>query len=280
MTKQFSRALPGAAILAAVLALGSTPGVAVGGYQTFINTGDPGVGPGASHPVYDATKAAFEASSGSDVFSTVTFEGIPTGFGPGGPVKVGEGVTATFSGSFDTTPPAGYTFGITSDHLDQFIGYNVTPGGSQFLRIVPEIGSGLSESVTFAFATPVSAFGIAITGLGGQSPGSLHASFTTGGAIQDLALSGYGNVMGGIIFFGVSGLSTPTSAVTFTMTNSPDHPTQRDVIGLDDLVFTSIIPEPPSLILFGAGASIAFSASALARRRTGNPEGRVSKTDG
>src|SRR5262249_49521538 len=164
-------------------------------------------------------------------------EGLPKGpfSNPNAPsipatatITLGQGVSATLR-SVDPRPPLPtppdtqpYVFGITSDHPDQFLGYNVTPGGSQVLRLRPllpdqflgyNVTPGGSQflrlvpflqdkpaDLTFQFSKPVTAFGLAITGLGGQIPGDLHFLFTpAGGTAQDIPIAG--NIRGGLVFF-------------------------------------------------------------------------------
>ncbi len=247
------------------------PGTAIGGLVIYDSI-DVGVGPGGAHPNYDAELAQFETATSA--FNVITFEGLPLGpfTNPDAPevassasIALGQGVVANLTG-VDPAPSTGS--GITSQTGDQFLGFNVTPGGSEYLRLVPFIESTPAD-VTFQFSQNVTSFGFAITGLGGSVPGLLQLKFTpVDGTPQDLTITG--NIEGGLVFYGVSGFG---QASQFTLQMSPTIAGTRDIIGIDDLRWSTAVPEPSAgLLCFIGGAAILAlrfvrrSASWLSRR--------------
>jgi hypothetical protein len=241
---------------------------------------DAGAGPGDAHPNYTTALKAFEGATGA--FSVITFDGAPAGpfSNPNAPeapatsppISLGQGVTMVLQ-SVDPRPPAAnpepWVFGITSDHQaandpqTPFIGYNTSDTGNQFLRFVPYLQPSPAD-VTFTFSKPVSAFGMAITGYGGQIGGNLHLLFNAGGVAEDLPLSG--STKGGLLFYGVGNLPGPVTQFTLEMRGVTS--TQRDVIGIDDLRFAAV-PEPGTFALFALGTAALLGAWARRRHRRG-----------
>jgi hypothetical protein len=268
--------------IATALGLALAPAEVLADYQITAGL-DAGVGPGAAHPNYDAALASFLATG--PAFSTITFENAPLGrFNdpnhPPGPanatIDLGQGVQAQLT-KVDPKPPVPpppdttpYVFGVTTDHPNQFDGYNVTPGGAKFLRFVPEFGQTIS-SAGFTFTTSVTAFGMAITGMGGSITGDVHLTFTTGGVRQDIDLTAaakqnvWWSPTGGLLFFGITGLPTPINQFAIEERNVPAN--QRDIIGIDDLRFAAAIPEPAAVATLSIGLIVLSAYYALARRR-------------
>jgi hypothetical protein len=250
-------------LLAFALFLGMllSPGIAIGQLAIYDSI-DVNIGPGAAHPNYDAKVSQFESNTGA--FNVITFEGLTPGpftnpsateTPASATIALGQGVQATLTG-VDPRPPAGSIYGITSDTQNQFLGFNVTPGGSQFLRVVPFLQSTPTD-VTFHFSENVTSFGMAITGLGGTVPGLLELKFTPlGGTPQDLTIAG--NNQGGLVFYGVSGFGQTNQ---FTLQMSPTIAGTRDIIGIDDLRFATVVPEPASWVLIIVGGTCALAAT-------------------
>ena len=243
--------------------LGSTaPGPAVGGLVVYQHGQDDGVGPPPPPPNPVKTNEGLKAFTDAvGPFSTITFEGLPTGpyTNPPGTVPpsiaLGQGATAMLSG-VETSPPSAYVFGISSDHPSAVLGYNTTPGGSQFLRFVPLLGTAEAD-LTIKFGSSVTAFGMTITGLGGRFSGQLYLHFS--GVTQDLLIVGTPN--GGSQFIGVSNLPTPVGSFTLRMLGTTN--TERDIISIDDVRFAAV-PEPGSAALLAGGLAVA--AFAVRRR--------------
>ena len=104
-------------------------------------------------------------------------------------------------------------------------GFNTTPGGRYVLELY-------GASPTFTFANAVTAFGFYLSGV---QVDDITINFFDGGE-QSIAVENNGS---GVQFFGASGFSSAISS--FTLTNA------GDIIGLDDLRYTSVnsaVPEP------------------------------------
>jgi hypothetical protein len=242
-----------------LVALGLTPvGPAWGSPATYLGS-DPGVGPGQDAPVTTGALTQFRTAIGAS--PSITFENLPLGHFDS--LEVVPGVTASLSNT-DATPAPGFHYGIASDNQDAMVGYNVTPGGGQFLRFAPTLDVG-AASVRFDFARPIVSFGFFVTGLGIAS-GPLHVTYGTGTG-QEQILDG--DPAGGILFFGISGLTTPTSQVTLQLRSVQG--TSRDVFGIDDFRFQPAsdpvvnTPEPATILLAGLGLPMLMAA--LRRRR-------------
>jgi hypothetical protein len=241
-----------ALILSLLPALLGLAGVAQAGIITYTGY-DPNVAPGDPRPNSDAAAAAFGAAVGS--FRLITFEGLP--IGNFATRTVAPGVTVTLTGT-DSDPDA--SPGIT-DVNDQLYGYNTTAAGTQYLRVVPLFGSGgnLSLSATFAFNTPIVAFGAYLTGTETPIEGAISLDFNDGSA-QTLPVTK--NAVAGVQFLGFTDFGRPISSVTFTEVAA--FLSDRDIYGIDDVRYSSI-PEPGSLTLFLIGAA-ALVLRSLRRR--------------
>ena len=191
---------------------------------------DPGVGPGQAAPNSIAAATAFANGVGVAGFTThlIDFEGLPTGSFTS--LDAGGGVTITLTNNDSGA-------GILNTSGSAVLGYNTTPGGAKYLRVVPIFGTPTAIA-TFSFATPIQAFGANITGLETFS-GVLHVIFMDG-TNQDLPVAGSNG--GGRLFFGFSdpGLVAISSVVLELegVTSS-----LRDVFAVDDVSFTDAAPD-------------------------------------
>jgi hypothetical protein len=255
------RSMVPALILSLFLALLGLAGVAQAGIITYTGN-DPNVAPGGLYPNSLAAAAAFDAAVGS--FKLITFEGLP--IGNFATRTVAPGVTVTLTG---TDPDPSVNPGISNVNT-QWLGYNTTAGGTQHLRVVPPWGNDpngtLSLSATFAFNTPIVAFGAYLTGTQTAMEGAISLDFNDGSA-QTLPVTK--NAVEGVQFLGFTDFGRPISSVTFTEVGAFYY--NRDVYGIDDLRYGSI-PEPGSLALFLIGAA-ALVLRSLRRRGQSVPAG-------
>lgn len=248
------RSMVPALILSLLPALLGLAGVAQAGIITYTGY-DPNVAPGGPHPNSNTAAANFDAAVGS--FKLITFEGLPIGNFATRTIAPGVTVTLTGTDSDPATDP-----GITNVN-DQLLGYNTTALGTQHLRVVPPWGDNpgvnLSLTATFAFNTPIVAFGVYLTGAEVDLEGTISLDFNDGSA-QTLPVTK--NAVAGVQFLGFTDFGRPISSVTFT--EVAPFWNNRDLYGIDDLRYGSI-PEPGSLTLFLVGAA-ALVLRSLRRR--------------
>lgn len=273
---RLARRLTGLAPLAAVLGLLLAPTAAVGQLKTYYSL-DAGESPTGPRTNYNPEVKQFKGDTGA--FNVITFEGLPTGpwsdpnaLSAPANAKLfpGQGVKVDLNGFDPRVPspdPKPYVYGVTSDHQDQYLGFDTTTnnGTGQFLRVVPFLQANGKADVTFEMPTPVSAFGFAVTGLGGQVPGSLHLLFQpNGGAPQDLTITG--DLKGGLVFYGVTNFPGQTQYFTLEMRGVTS--TVRDIIGIDDVRWAAV-PEPTSIGLLALGVVVVLAARRVRERPAG-----------
>jgi len=212
---------------------------------------DPGVGPGDPFPNSAAAAASFEAAAGAT--SLVDFESAP--LGPFDSLDVGSGLTIALA---NVDP--GFA-GISDDNTDAALGFNTTPGGSQFLRISPNFG-GPDVTATFTFASPISSFGAYLTGTESSLDGTLTLNFNDGTS-QTLAIPK--NDSPGVQFFGFTDLGASISSIVLTEAGPFDS---RDIFGVDDVRFGAAVAIPePSTLLPALGGALVGLGLAVRRRR-------------
>ncbi len=224
---------------------------------------DFGAGPTDPRPNSDAEAALFN-SAASRIGSTgqITFEGLPLGSPPAGQsLTVASGVSLTLTNT-DHNPPPGYYFGISNNPNTVVDGYNVTPGGSQYLEVVPIVNVG-TATVDFHFASPTNAFGAYFTGVG-TAAGVLHM-VVNDGVVHDVVIGG--STLGGVQYVGFTDAGASISDVTFQL-RDVNSPTSRDLFGIDNVTYTSsVVPEPSGVVLMMIGSAACVACACLRKIR-------------
>jgi hypothetical protein len=198
------------------------------------DNGAPVAGP---FPSSSAAQAGFKSAAGSfGSLNTITFEGLPVGYST--PFTAAPGVTVTLTGGDFGNGLSG----ISNTTFGNVYGFNVTPGGSQWL--------GFAEgTATFSFANPTNSFGFWLTGLQTvyTGLGVLTVTFADG---TSETLDPPVNVNGGAEYFAF----TDTTAIDAVTISDPSN----DAWGIDDVTYNSgamaATPEPSSFFLLGTGA--------------------------
>ncbi|MGH9160840.1 MAG: hypothetical protein ACRD2X_12765 [Vicinamibacteraceae bacterium] len=217
------------------------PATAVCAPITFYGQ-DPLAGPADPRTNADAAAASFDALLGSS--SLITFEGLPVG--SFGTLEVLSGVTVTLT-NMDVAA------GISNidEHVSDALGYNVTPGGQNHLRVVPPFASFLGGTVTYSFASPIDAFGAYLTDTDSPLPGPITVTFFDG---THRVLSVPKPAVGGASFFGLTDFGAAISSVSF---HTGPTGLLRDVWGMDDVRFRTAgavpVPELGTMLLVGVG---------------------------
>jgi len=215
------------------------------GIVTFSGADDL-TGPTDPHPGSDGAAAALGATS------IVDFEGLP--LGDFASLIVAPGVTVTL------TNQASGSGGIqNAEQRPSALGFNITPGGTQWLQYFPNFNDQAGETITFDFGTPITAFGAYFTDTEVDFPGPITVNFNDG-APQSLPVTKT-STGGGTLFFGFTD-TTPFSSVSI---NGGTTDTSRDIWGIDNVAFTST-PEPGTFgLLLGGTALLGIN---WLRRRT------------
>lgn len=149
--------------------------------------------------------------------------------------------------TFETAVPADVSIAggsITNNSgCGALCGFNTTPGGSYFLSLY-------GGSATFSFTTPISAFGLYITGLQTDLVPQETLTFSDG---SSETINTPSAVNGGGAFIGFTDAGKSITSVSYNATN--------DIVALDDVLYGSAAtPEPNSLILLGSGLLAAVGA--------------------
>jgi hypothetical protein len=190
---------------------------------------DPGAGPDDSRPNSDRAAAAFDAAARElGPLNVITFEALTEGPFQSS-LEVAPGVTVSQTG---TTEEGGIVNGCFMDcATDVRRGYNVTPGGEQYLGVPLffEVGT---ATVDFAFESPIQSFGTYVIGLG-TANGDLSIEFNDG---TQRSIAVQGDARGGSQFVGFAAPGASISRVTLALRNVAGG--SRDNFSLDDARYT------------------------------------------
>jgi hypothetical protein len=255
--------------------------IAMAGTITPYQGIDNNVGPASPRPNSDAAAAQFRAAQFPGGYQTLTFENVPLGIA-NAPISLGSGVVLSVSGARIISPNA---TAVTSDLAGIGGAFNTTPGGSNyFLLITPYVAYQQSATAlaTFAFPSPIHAFGAYITGLCceafAQVPLQFDYQFDDGSA-QTIPLHGpESSSPTAVGFYGFAD-TDPFSSVTLAMKVSNNDPASvpgnyiwYSYIGVDDI---TAAPEPGSFVLFASGAlGLALARAAWRRRLAASSSGK------
>jgi hypothetical protein len=205
--------------------------LAFAGTITTYTGSDDGASITGPWPNSSAAQAAFLAAAGSTTL--VDFENVNVGFYS--PVVPNSSVSIVLNApNFGN----GYS-GISNTTLGNLYGFNVTPGGSQWLGVA-------EGSATFNFTSPMKDFGLWLTGVQTIFTSTFTLTFNDGTS-ETLNLPI--NVNGGTTYYA---FTDTTSFSSITITNL-----SNDAWGIDDVRYgegASSVPEPSSLMLLGGGA--------------------------
>ncbi len=199
---------------------------------------DAGVNPADPRPNSDAAAASFDAAAaGLGPAAVIDFEAAPLGdFLSLTSAQLGvPGVAITPAAASDGNDTAITTGG------SRLQGFNVTPGGQNYLEIDENAAGDPSVGVTFVFDVSISAFGGYFTGVG-NSPGVATVVFDNG-TVQSFGLTGAPN--GGSQFFGFT--DTTGSIAQVSVITVPVAGANNERIGVDDVRFV-VVPEPAVLL--------------------------------
>lgn len=234
------------ALLAGVLALGATTGA--NAVVTTFSGQDDGAPLGGPYTNSAAAEAAFLAAAAANgAVVTETFESQAVGFYS--PVAI---INGTVSYATDDYGPG--LSGINNTTFGNVFGFNVTPGGEQWLGF-PDF---FNSSATFVFDTPTNAFGFWTTGVQTLFTASIEVIQLDGTlAVYSIPV----NVDGGTSYFGFID-STLFTAVRIVNTGNNGL---ADAWGIDDVSY-NVVPEPAAWALMIVGFGL---VGAAARRRRG-----------
>jgi len=228
--------------IAAIVAVGSASASVVGIYGGI----DTGVGPGGPWPNSTAAQAAFWAAL-SVSSPTITFEGV------GSLSSLGSGVSATL---VNADPMSGlHTQNEHPSAAGEYLGYNVTSGGNEWLMVVPQWGTPTAPNpgatLTFSFSSGITGFGLWFTDTQVDFPGPITVSFNDG-APEQLTVTKTGDT-GGAAYFGFTTNAPFTSVSISTGPISGTTGAERDSWGVDNITIGTaaieLSPEPSTLSL-------------------------------
>jgi hypothetical protein len=230
--------------LVASLSLIASLGTAHAAISTFVGSDD---GAPTSGPFTDSATAAasFDLVAGTfGPLTTATFEGLPVGYQSSFTAAPGLNVSLGVSDN-------GYS-GVLDSNNGNLYGFNVTPGGSNWLGF-----SGGSATLSFAGGTH--AVGFYLTGVQSIFTSTITLTFNDG---TTRTLNAPVNDDGGAAYYGFTD-SKSFSSVTISDISD-------DAWGIDDVTFSgakvSAVPEPTSAALLIAGLA-ALTGCAVRRKR-------------
>jgi hypothetical protein len=174
------------------------------------------------------------------------------------------GTTAAqgFETPFASGPSVNFTaFTVAETSADAFLRQSLAPLMATDGVASLEFRSDGPSTVTFTFASPVTAFGITINSFGNTGPGILNV-ITNVGMTTAMMLGQSPPQLAPLneIFFGVVNVDEPFTTVTFTTTST------NDIMTFDGASYSTatVVPEPASAGLLGVGG---IALSVLLRRR-------------
>jgi hypothetical protein len=205
---------------------------------TVFSGQDNGAPVGGPFPSSAAAQTAFLAAAGAT--SLIDFENLATGFYS--PVSAAPDVSIALNA---VNYGAGIS-GISGTTFGNLYGFNTTPGGSRWLGFP-------TGSATFNFTNQVNAFGFWITGIQTAFTSVFTVTFNDGSP-QTLNIPI--NVNGGAQYFGFTIAGGNLTSLTITNASG-------DYWGIDDVRYSSAVPEPATLLLLGSGIAL----MGISRRR-------------
>jgi len=203
---------------------------------------DNGAAPGGPFANSSAAQSAFWAAIGASS-PTVTFEGVAS------LSDLGAGVSAVL-----TDADASSGLQTTDQHTPEALGFNITSGGNEWLKVAPQFNSATGATVTFNFSSAVQGFGVWFTDTQSNFPGPITIAFDDGTA-ESLSVTKNGADVSGAFSGGAVFLGFTTDAGFSSVSiNTGATDNTRDVWGLDDITMgPPAVPEPGSILLLGTG---------------------------
>ena len=164
-------------------------------------------------------------------------------------MNLGSGVAVTLT-SLD--PAFSRVTNVDQHAAPSPLGFNTTPGGSEWLQVAPFFNDPVGGAVTFSFSTPIQAFGAYLTDAQTSLPGPITLTFNDGSA-EILSIVKNADA-GGALFFGFTDFGRSIISVTYNTGATADT---RDIWGIDDVRYSTsanvVVPEPGSLFVLGIG---------------------------
>jgi hypothetical protein len=136
---------------------------------------------------------------------------------------------------------------ITNDNTPGLGTFDTTRPGSRYAMF--SAAAGAPAALTFSFANPIDAFGFYVTGLG--SDGTMSLTFNDGSPQTIAITGGTGGGFSDAQFFGVTDFGAAIASVSLNLG-------ANYYVGIDDVSFSSPVPEPASIVLLGSGLALAI----------------------